>query len=867
MAAAAAAATEEEEGASVIAVPASGADGKGESPEVEGEGVGAVGEEDAGAGGAEAAADSEEDGEDVFEVEKILDMKTEGGKILYKVRWKGYTSEDDTWEPEVHLEDCKEVLLEFRKKITDNKAKPVKKDIQRLSLNNDIFEANSDSDQQSETKEDTSPKKKKKKLRHREEKSPDDLKKKKAKTGKLKDKPKPDLESSSESLVFDLRTKKRILEAKEELKESKKPKKDDMKETKESKKVKKGEIRDLKTKIREDSKENRKTKKEKFVESQLETESNVLNDSPFQEDDNEDSHSDNREEKLKIKSAKEKAGQDVIQDTVFDKELDGPVSADEDTDGKAKRKKKKPRKTEELKESKKLENKNLFLEKKNIHRKQKNQDKGKSTTELDKLTPASAQTQKSSRLGGEERSLRSSDSAGEEKETKKNEPKEKYQKRHDLDKEEKGRKEPKGLKTFKEIRNAFDLFKLTPEEKNDFPENNRKREEIPLDCKITEDHKTKENKQLLKERRSTRDEMDTWAYIAAEGDQEALDSVCQVDENSDGKQQILSLGMDLQLEWMTLEDFQKHLDGEDENFPSADAIPSNLLRDAVKNGDYITVKVALNSNEEYNLDQEDSSGMTLVMLAAAGGQDDLLRLLIRKGAKVNGRQKNGTTALIHAAEKNFLTTVAILLEAGAFVNVQQSNGETALMKACKRGNSDIVRLVIECGADCNILSKHQNSALHFAKQCNNVLVYDLLKNHLETLSRVAEETIRDYFEARLALVEPIFPIACHRLCEGPDFSTDFNYKPPQNIPEGSGILLFIFHANFLGKEVIARLCGPCSVQAVVLNDKFQLPVFLDSHFVYSFSPVAGLNKLFIRLTEVPSAKVKLLIGAYRVQLQ
>lgn len=48
---------------------------------------------------------------------------------------------------------------------------------------------------------------------------------------------------------------------------------------------------------------------------------------------------------------------------------------------------------------------------------------------------------------------------------------------------------------------------------------------------------------------------------------------------------------------------------------------------------------------------KDSSGMTLVMLAAAGGQDDLLRLLIRKGARVNGRQKNGTTALIHAAEK------------------------------------------------------------------------------------------------------------------------------------------------------------------------------------------------------------------------
>ncbi|XP_029065983.1 M-phase phosphoprotein 8 isoform X6 [Monodon monoceros] len=673
----------EAEGATAAAVPGSGADGSVKSPGVEGEGRGAVGKEkDAAAKGAEAVGDSEDDGEDVFEVEKILDMKIDGGKIVYKVRWKGYTSDDDTWEPEVHLEDCKEVLLEFRKKVADNKAKPVKKDVQRLPLNNDIFEANSDSDQQSETKEDTSSKKKKKKLRQKEEKSPDDLKKKKAKTGKLKDKPKPDLEGSSESMVFDLRTKKRILEAKEELKESKKPKKDDIKETKELKKVKKGEIRDLKTKKREDSKENRKTKKEKCVESQVDSELSVLSDSPFQEEDSEDLHSDNRNEKQPIKGAKDKAEPEAIQDTVSDKQQDGTVSADED-DVKAKRKKKKLRRTEELKESKKLENKSL-LEKKNTQKKQRNPDKGLSSAELDKPMAASAPAQKSSRPCAEERGSRPADSSGEvsaeEKETKKNEPKEKYPKKHDLDKEEKGRKEPKALKTFKEIRNAFDLFKLTPEEKNDFPENNRKREEVPPDCKVTGDHRSKENKQLLKETRSTRDETDTWAYIAADGGQEVVDSTPQADENSDGRQQILSFGMDLQLEWMKLEDFQKHLDGEDENFTTAEAIPSNLLRDAVKNGDYITVKFALNSSEEYNLDQEDSSGMTLVMLAAAGGQDDLLRLLLKKGAKVNGRQKNGTTALIHAAEKNFLTTVAILLEAGAFVNVQQSNGETALMK-------------------------------------------------------------------------------------------------------------------------------------------------------------------------------------------
>ncbi|XP_035182618.1 M-phase phosphoprotein 8 isoform X2 [Oxyura jamaicensis] len=840
-------AEEEEETA---AAAAEGEEGSGPAGREAAAGGGGGGEEAGGGGGESEDEEEEEEEEDVFEVEKILDVKSEGGKILYKVRWKGYTSDDDTWEPEVHLEDCKEVLLEFRKKIVDNKPKPIKKDVQKLSLNDDVFEAESDSDQQSETKDDVSPKKKKKKSKDGEDRSPDDSKKKKSKSAKLKEKPRTECENSSDTVVSDSKPKKRTSETKEDSKDPKKLRKEDTKEVK-----KKKEVKDVKVKPKEDFKENKKSRKEK-QDVQFDSESSILDDALSQGTDNEtsDLYSEIKEEKQKVKCGKERLEQEIAEkDSIADRHLDGSASNEDDSsEVKAKRKKKKNQKIEDYKdEGRKVETKDNYSERKSMHKRQKGQEKVKIVAaELEKVSAAPAPVQKGLRLSTDERGRKSTDSAGEEKEIKKTEIKDKTQKK-EPEKEEKSRKEQKGLKT--------------SEEKNEYSENNRKREESSLEYKLIEELKSKDSK-VYKERRSIRDETETWNYIAAEGDREVVD-VCQMEDNSDGKQQVLSLGMDMQLEWLTLEDFQKHLDGEDENHVSTEPISSTLLRDAVKSGDYMTVKMALSSSEEYNLDQEDSSGMTLVMLAAAGGHDDLLRVLIRKGAKVNGRQKNGTTALIHAAEKNFLTTVAILLEAGAYVNMQQSSGETALMKACKRGNSDIVRLMIESGADCNILSKHQNSALHFAKQCNNVLVYEQLKSHLETLSRVAEDTIRDYFEARLALLEPVFPIACHRLCEGPDFSTDFNYKPPQNVPEGSGILLFVFHSNFFGKEVIARLCGPCSVQAVVLNDKFQLPVFLDSHFIYSFSPTAGLNKLFIRLAEAPTAKVKLLIGAYRVQLQ
>ena len=55
------------------------------------------------------------EGEEEFEVEKIINKRIVRGKEKFLVQWKGYTAEADTWESRENLKNAKELVEEFER--------------------------------------------------------------------------------------------------------------------------------------------------------------------------------------------------------------------------------------------------------------------------------------------------------------------------------------------------------------------------------------------------------------------------------------------------------------------------------------------------------------------------------------------------------------------------------------------------------------------------------------------------------------------------------------------------------------------------------------------------------------------------------
>jgi hypothetical protein len=76
--------------------------------------------------------------EEMYDVQEIRDKKYERGKYYYLVKWEGYSSDQNTWEPEEHLLTVPEILNKFNeqfdsglKKKSSHRAKKMQNKIQQ----------------------------------------------------------------------------------------------------------------------------------------------------------------------------------------------------------------------------------------------------------------------------------------------------------------------------------------------------------------------------------------------------------------------------------------------------------------------------------------------------------------------------------------------------------------------------------------------------------------------------------------------------------------------------------------------------------------------------------------------------------------
>lgn len=89
-----------------------------------------------------------------------------------------------------------------------------------------------------------------------------------------------------------------------------------------------------------------------------------------------------------------------------------------------------------------------------------------------------------------------------------------------------------------------------------------------------------------------------------------------------------------------------------------------------------------------------------LMMAAAGGDERMLQLLLTSGSDVDARDVFGDTALHYALREGRLSSARLLLEHGADINAQNHNGTTALtLEYARRTNRDFFRELLERGAD------------------------------------------------------------------------------------------------------------------------------------------------------------------------
>lgn len=170
-------------------------------------------------------------------------------------------------------------------------------------------------------------------------------------------------------------------------------------------------------------------------------------------------------------------------------------------------------------------------------------------------------------------------------------------------------------------------------------------------------------------------------------------------------------------------------------------IANHILFDAVKSGVLEYVKSVISRGCDIN--QSNVRGITPLMAAINGGQDEIANYLCKSGASINIASRNGETAIYVACDKVNIVMVKLLLDAGCDVNAKTNEshpqtGRTPLMAALPsvyeisvNGKKEytaisIVKLLLSYGCDVDARDWSGSTALHLSAENRDVYTLCIL---------------------------------------------------------------------------------------------------------------------------------------------
>eukprot|EP01035_Chromulina_nebulosa_P025176 gene25176-32845_t len=168
-------------------------------------------------------------------------------------------------------------------------------------------------------------------------------------------------------------------------------------------------------------------------------------------------------------------------------------------------------------------------------------------------------------------------------------------------------------------------------------------------------------------------------------------------------------------------EFHTASESKQQEFPdyllSKNQLPSNDNIDlfyAALEGSHSKVNSLLKNGAKPNFFHRPEDNKNSLHVASEHGYDDIVELLIKHDAVVDGKVTSTyDTPLLLACRNNHITTVQLLIKHGANVNTGNCYGNTALHEAAREGHTEILKVLIDSGAKVNIQNKKGSTPLHF----------------------------------------------------------------------------------------------------------------------------------------------------------